>query len=610
MGARDDGRELRRRGWRAFALSCVLGLALVGCGAEPDAVAAQTERLGNPRLRDEAMLALGREYSRLLADAHGERSAPALRRFHDSFVPGAIAIHPELRQSAPAVADALVALLRRTQDPRALPVFLAELRAPDLPGPAALEAAGGVAEMELPTTRAIETLEALHGAFFALRLTRPADEELRRALVRALGRERWEAPATLVRRAELLGDIVRAQREEIAFAHRRSALAALARRPPRGALPLLVEALFLFDLLAPGHGLEDLALPGIVTLATEAPLADELTALLETSAIREASARQVAAWAQIDPLSDWTPALRRARVWTRTIELIGAPPRSATRRALEREIEREDVRRRVWAAAALALEPTLAAPAREGLGPVLAGAAREGGLPLGVRAQAAASLGDVASERAIGALLELARDHTLPRTLRVIAFRVHAELALGAERQRGGPRDALAEELGVDAELRGALARLDLRAEHCGRDLRCYLSGPSAPDVHAEESAELRVIRAQALRVARRRCLFWSGSLPRAEVRAVAEALLLDDAPPAQGRLAALAFQACAEGSGAEFPAAERAAVLERLTAAARDAERDAPPLRVPRVGPTEVLAARLRASTAGPPDTPASAAP
>lgn len=585
--------ELRR----TLALLVVAALAVCACGPADDDVAAQRRRLENARRRDEALLALGREYSRRLADARGDRHAPAVRAFHDDFVPGAVEIYDEIRRAAPDTADGLVRLLRRTRDPRASAVYLRELARDDLPSVGALEAAAALGEVEVPADEQVAALEALHDAFFRLPQARPDDEELRTACLRSMSHLAGRAtPAAAARAIELFGDVVRTRNEVIGFTHVRHAVEAIVALERADAVAVLAEAAFVFDPLAPGAPLEDLALQGLVNLGGAA---DRFVGILSGTAEEErtrllaAAATQLEAARQADPLLEITPELRLQAFLTRALGLFGAP---ASHAALLREArDAPDPRARVAAARALG-QLSLSASTRESAARALAAPltaiAADPHRGLATRGAAVSALADLGTGVAEGRLIALVRDEEVPLRVRALGLREHARFSLASEAV--DPDGVEAFFAGEFPALEAGIDRHYARAEICDDDLGCYLRRLVEASGGGEEEQEAtrtrRTDRGKVLAMARRLCAE-SAPHARSGVRELALRVMgLEDEPAeplAMQHEAVLAFDACAEDLPAEAARASRLRLREKAEAARRRRTPDAPL-------PTELLALRL----------------
>jgi HEAT repeat protein len=232
---------VRHRGWAVAVLVATLGL---GCHAAEDDPEGQASELSDPVRRENAIFNLKEVYTETLAANGGDRNNADVKTVVDVIVDPltrAYIDYPEDRINGLAILD----LLYEIQDPRSMPALLEALNwRTEVSEDHAVRAAQTIQAMDVPAADRANVIQALARSLERITDSRPEDNKMRVAMIRALGALK-DKGAT-----DILTSIATKQDEKQNFLINRLAAQQLGELRDPAAIPALIKCLFLF---APNH---------------------------------------------------------------------------------------------------------------------------------------------------------------------------------------------------------------------------------------------------------------------------------------------------------------------------------------------------------------------
>lgn len=279
-----------------LALAALLVLpSLAACHASPDDPAGQAKELADPVRRQNALANVSRLYTSALADAGGDRDAPAVKTVADAIVEPLTQTyvdHPEDNQNRAAIIE----LLAEMRDPRSLPALMEALDwRPEVNEDQAVRAAQTIRQLELTDAQKSQVVAKMSAALDRVDGNRGADRRMMKEFLVTLG-HLGDPAAT-----ESITRVAMRQSEDQMFLFNYLAVQELGRLENEEALPTLVKALFLADPKNPAQRMDDVAVEGLVRIGRPA-LEPVLEAFRgeneEVNAIVDAQVEQMQAQAQ------------------------------------------------------------------------------------------------------------------------------------------------------------------------------------------------------------------------------------------------------------------------------------------------------------------------
>ncbi len=232
---------VRHSGWAVAVLVATLGL---GCHAAEDDPEGQASELSDPVRRENAIFNLKEVYTETLAANGGDRNSADVKAVADLIVDPltrAYIDYPEDRINGLAILD----LLYEIQDPRSMPALLEALNwRTEVSEDHAVRAAQTIQAMDVPAADRANVIQALARSLERITDSRPEDNKMRVAMIRALGALK-DKGAT-----DILTSIATKQDEKQNFLINRLAAQQLGELRDPAAIPALIKCLFLF---APNH---------------------------------------------------------------------------------------------------------------------------------------------------------------------------------------------------------------------------------------------------------------------------------------------------------------------------------------------------------------------
>jgi len=232
---------VRHRGWAVAVFVAALGL---GCHAAENDPEGQASELSDPVRRENAIFNLKTVYTETLAANAGDRSSADVQAIADVIVDPltrAYVDYPEDRINGLSILD----LLYEVQDPRSMPALLEALNwRTEVSEDHAVRAAQTIQAMEVPAAERANVIQALARSLERITDSRPEDNKMRIAMIRALGALK-DKGAT-----DILTSIATKQDEKQNFLINRLAAQQLGELRDPAAIPALIKCLFLF---APNH---------------------------------------------------------------------------------------------------------------------------------------------------------------------------------------------------------------------------------------------------------------------------------------------------------------------------------------------------------------------
>ena len=232
---------VRHSGWAVAVLVATLGL---GCHAAEDDPEGQASELSDPVRRENAIFNLKEVYTETLAANGGDRNSADVKAVADVIVDPltrAYIDYPEDRINGLAILD----LLYEIQDPRSMPALLEALNwRTEVSEDHAVRAAQTIQAMDVPAADRANVIQALARSLERITDSRPEDNNMRIAMIRALGSLK-DKGAT-----DILTNIATKQDEKQNFLINRLAAQQLGELRDPAAIPALIKCLFLF---APNH---------------------------------------------------------------------------------------------------------------------------------------------------------------------------------------------------------------------------------------------------------------------------------------------------------------------------------------------------------------------
>lgn len=261
---------VRHRGWAIAVLVAALG---IGCHAAKDDPKGQAEELSDPVRRENAIFNLKEIYTETLAANGGDRNSAPVKAVADVIVDPltrAYLDYPEDRVNGLAILD----LLYEMHDPRSLPALIAALNwRTEVSEDDAVRAAQSIDAMVVPPADRPEVIQALARSLERITDSRPQDNKMRVAMIRALG-SLEDKGAT-----EILTTIATKQDEKQNFLINRLAAQQLGELRDPAAVPALIKCLFLFAPNRPQLRMNDVAAEALILIGR--PSLKPLLAVLE-----------------------------------------------------------------------------------------------------------------------------------------------------------------------------------------------------------------------------------------------------------------------------------------------------------------------------------------
>jgi HEAT repeat protein len=248
---------VRHRGWAVAVLIASLGM---GCHAAEDDPEGQAGELSDPVRRENAIFNLKGIYTETLAASGGDRNSAEVKAIADVIV-GPLTqtylAYPEDRINGLAVLD----LLYEMQDPRSLPALIEGLNwRTEVSEDHAIRAAQTIQAMEVPAAERPAVIQALARSLERITDSRPQDNKMRVAMIRALGSLK-DKGAT-----DILTSIATKQDEKQNFMINRLAAQQLGELRDPSAIPALIKCLFLFAPNQPDLRMNDVAAEALILI--------------------------------------------------------------------------------------------------------------------------------------------------------------------------------------------------------------------------------------------------------------------------------------------------------------------------------------------------------
>jgi HEAT repeat protein len=270
----------RHRGWAVAIVVAALGL---GCHAASDDPEGQAAELSDPVRRENAIFNLKQIYTRTLAENGGDRSSEPVKAVADVIVgplTEAYLQYPEDRINGLAMLE----LLNEMQDPRSLPALLEALNwRTEVSENHAIRAAQTIQVLDVPPGERSAVIQALGRSLERITGSRPEDNKMRVAMIRALG-SLQDQGAT-----DILTAIATKQDENQNFLINRLAAQQLGELRDPSAIPALIKCLFLFAPGRPDLRMNDVAAEALILIGRPS-----LKPLLGVLAAKDATANAIA----------------------------------------------------------------------------------------------------------------------------------------------------------------------------------------------------------------------------------------------------------------------------------------------------------------------------
>jgi HEAT repeat protein len=248
---------VRQRGWAVAVLVAALGL---GCHAAKDDPEGQAEELSDPVRRENAIFNLKEIYTETLAANGGDRQSEGVVAVSDVIVgplTEAYIAFPEDRINGLAILD----LLYEMQDARSMPALIEALNwRTEVSESHATRAAQTIQVIDVPAAERGEVIAALGRSIERITGSRPEDNKMRVAMIRALG-SLDDNGAT-----DILTQIATKQDENQNFLINRLAAQQLGELRDPSAIPALVKCLFLFAPGQPKMRMNDVAAEALILI--------------------------------------------------------------------------------------------------------------------------------------------------------------------------------------------------------------------------------------------------------------------------------------------------------------------------------------------------------
>jgi HEAT repeat protein len=271
---------VRHRGWAVAVLVATLGL---GCHAAKDDPEGQASELADPVRRENAIFNLKEIYAETLAANNGDRSSEPVAAVADVTVgplTAAYLDYPEDRLSGLAILD----LLYEMRDPRSLPALIEALNwRTEVSEEDAIRAAQTIEAIDVPSAERPQVIAALGRSLERITGSRPEDNKMRVAMIRALGSLNDQGAT------EILTSIATKQDENQNFLINRLAAQQLGELRDPSAIPALIKCLFLFAPGRPDMRMNDVAAEALILIGRPS-----LKPLLDVLAGRDATANAIA----------------------------------------------------------------------------------------------------------------------------------------------------------------------------------------------------------------------------------------------------------------------------------------------------------------------------
>jgi HEAT repeat protein len=271
---------VRHRGWAVAVLIATLGL---GCHAAKDDPEGQAAELADPVRRENAIFNLKEIYAETLAANNGDRSSEPVAAVADVIVgplTEAYLNYPEDRISGLAILD----LLYEMRDPRSLPALTEALNwRTEVSEDDAIRAAQTIEAIDVPSGERSKVIAALGRSLERITGSRPEDNKMRVAMIRALGSLNDQGAT------EILTSIATKQDENQNFLINRLAAQQLGELRDPSAIPALIKCLFLFAPGRPDMRMNDVAAEALILIGRPS-----LKPLLGVLAGKDATANAIA----------------------------------------------------------------------------------------------------------------------------------------------------------------------------------------------------------------------------------------------------------------------------------------------------------------------------
>lgn len=461
---------VRHRGWAVAVLVAALGL---GCHAAKDDPEGQAGELSDPVRRENAIFNLKKIYTDTLAANGGNRDSEAVEAIADVIVgplTQAYLSYPEDRISGLQILE----LLAEMRDPRSLPALLEALKwRTEVSEDHAIRAAHTIEDIDVPEGERGKVIAALSASLERITDSRPEDNKMRVAMIRALG-SLEDRGAT-----EVLTAIATKQDENQNFLINRLAAQQLGELRDPAAIPALIKCLFLYAPGRPDMRMNDVAAEALILIGK--PSLEPLLKVLEGE---DATANAIAK-SYIEAIKARRPDLAN-RMTVRQVTggeasfALGALGFSEALDPLLSEASSDDTVRKLNAAIAL-VRVEVPASQRDRVRETLTKVYRslpEGYAGIAMRGQLLAAIAHTYDPEMMPLIYEQAADRRANPDLRIIAVRNYALLA---NREEAGKLSALikrerpSEDGGYREKFAESQPLLDL-AEECDTKVECWVS--------------------------------------------------------------------------------------------------------------------------------------
>jgi len=244
--------RMRRTMWMLVLLMAA------GCHAAVDDPKGQSEELADPVRREHAIENLQSMFNKALAAAKGDRSLPPVKTFADAAVDNMAKTyldHPEDSVNG----GRLMMLMYELQDPRAIPAMLKALDwTHEVTEDHAVTAARAAVEMDVPSDKKGELVDAICKALGRVEENRGVDNRMRKGFIEVLGKlGDKRATPTLIK-------IVETQDKNQNFLFNILAAQQLVKLADPTAIPTMIKALYIFAEDNPAMRMNDVATSALV----------------------------------------------------------------------------------------------------------------------------------------------------------------------------------------------------------------------------------------------------------------------------------------------------------------------------------------------------------
>ena len=256
---------MRRRFLNTVLLgACALGVGLVGCHPNDNDPKGQVGDLDDPVRREYALGRLQSIYSTRLSAAKGDRTQAPVKEFADLTVEPltkAYLDHPEDTQNGLRI----LSLMNEMRDPRALPALIKAMDwTAEVSEDHAVTAALTMTEIDIPTDKRGDVVDAVGKALLRVDGARGADNRMRKSFIEVLGKLKDKRATDTLTKVAMKRDASQNFLFNILAAQQLVTIA------DPSSIPTFVKALYWFDVNNPAMRMNDVATSGLVAIGKPA----------------------------------------------------------------------------------------------------------------------------------------------------------------------------------------------------------------------------------------------------------------------------------------------------------------------------------------------------